>query len=59
MTSDQRITLLSPMLLGHRYLLRLVSINEADPSMRFEIPEGVSEPGIALLIEPQDDEDTR
>lgn len=59
MTSNQRIALLSPMLLGHRYLLRLVSINEADPYMRFEIPEGVSEPGIAFLIEPQDGEDTR
>jgi hypothetical protein len=47
------------MLLGHRYLLRLMSINEADPYVRFEIPEGVSETGIALLIEPQDDEDTR
>jgi hypothetical protein len=47
------------MLLDHRYLLRLVSINEADPCMRIEIPEGFSEPGIALLIAPQDDEDTR
>jgi hypothetical protein len=59
MTSNQRIALLSPMLLDHRYLLRLVSINEADPCMRIEIPEGFSEPGIALLIAPQDDEDTR